>query len=275
MGNKVDYSAAFQLHGKVAIVTGAGGNLGAEMCAALSAVGASVIATDVNEQAVKAVADRLNAEGGAVTAMTHDVTAEGEWEAAVELAVSTYGGLDVVVNAAAIVPMNLLAELNVEEFRRVQDVNVAGTLLGCKHALRAMRPDGASGRGGSIINLSSVMGLSGSIALASYNASKGAVRLLSKSVAAECALFKTNIRCNSIHPGVVDSDMGSLFYQQLTELGVTPSMEAAEAGFLAAVPMGEPAQPSDIAAGVVYLASDASRYVTGSELVIDGGFNAT
>ena len=195
-------------------------------------------------------------------------------ESVVELAMSAYGGLDIVVNAAAIVPMNMLAELNVEEFRRVQDVNVAGTLLGCKHGLRAMRPDGASGRGGSIINLSSVMGLSGSIALASYNAS-GAVRLLTKSVAAECASLKTNVRCNSIHPGVVDSDMGSLFYQQLTELGITPSMEAAEAGFLAAVPMGEPAQPSDIAAGVVYLASDASRYVTGSELVIDGGFYAT
>ena len=104
MGNKVDYSAAFQLHGKVAIVTGAGGNLGAEMCAALSAVGASVIATDVNEQAVKVVADRLNAEGGAVTATAHDVTVESEWEAAVALAISTYGGLDVVVNAAAIVP---------------------------------------------------------------------------------------------------------------------------------------------------------------------------
>jgi NAD(P)-dependent dehydrogenase (short-subunit alcohol dehydrogenase family) len=238
-------------------------------------VGASVIATDLNEQTVKGTADRLSADGGAVTAMAHDVTVESEWESAVELAVSTYGGLDIVVNAAAIVPMSMLGELNVEEFRRVQDVNVAGTLLGCKHGLRAMRPDGASGRGGSIINLSSVMGLSGSIALASYNASKGGVRLLTKSVAAECALLKTNIRCNSIHPGIIESDMGSLFYEQLTELGITPSMEDAAAGFLAAVPMGEPGQPSDIAAGVVYLSSDASRYVTGSELVIDGGFYAT
>lgn len=275
MGNKVDYNAAFQLHGKVAIVTGAGGNLGAEICAALSAVGASVIATDLNEQTVKGTAECISADGGAVAAMAHDVTVESEWESAVELAVSTYGGLDIVVNAAAIVPMSMLGELNVEEFRRVQDVNVAGTLLGCKHGLRAMRPDGASGRGGSIINLSSVMGLSGSIALASYNASKGGVRLLTKSVAAECALLKTNIRCNSIHPGIIESDMGSLFYEQLTELGITPSMEDAAAGFLAAVPMGEPGQPSDIAAGVVYLASDASRYVTGSELVIDGGFYAT
>ncbi|MDG1013240.1 MAG: SDR family oxidoreductase [Luminiphilus sp.] len=275
MGNAMDYQAAFQLHGKVAIVTGAGGNLGAETCAALVSVGASVVATDVNEQAVQAVADNLIAEGGSVVSMQHDVTREAEWEAAVELAIASFGGLDVVVNAAAIVPMNLLSALDVEEFRRVQDVNVSGTLLGCKHGLRAMRPDGVSGRGGSIINLSSVMGLSGSIALASYNASKGAVRLLTKSVAAECAMLKTNIRCNSIHPGIIDSDMGSLFYEQLTDLGVTPSMEAAAAGFLSAVPMGEPGLPSDIAAGVVYLASDASRYVTGSELVIDGGFYAT
>ena len=101
MGKTVDYSAAFRLDGKVAIVTGAGGNLGAEMCAALSAVGASVIATDVNEHAVKAAADRLSAEGGAVTAMAHDVTVESEWEATVERAMSTYGGLDVVVNALA------------------------------------------------------------------------------------------------------------------------------------------------------------------------------
>jgi len=270
-----DYKAAFQLHGKVALVTGAGGNLGAEICRALVSSGASVLATDINDQGAKAVADAINASGGNAKWMQHDVTDEDEWKAAVELAVSSFGGLDIMVNNAGIVPMNFLADLDIDEFRRVQDVNVAGPTLGCKHALLAMRPDGVSGRGGSIINMSSVMGLSGTIALASYNASKGAVRLLSKSVAAECALLKTNIRCNSIHPGIIDSDMGSLFHEQLVALGVAPSMEASEAGFLAAVPMGEAGQPSDIAAGVVYLASDASRYVTGSELVIDGGFYAT
>ncbi|WP_435210982.1 SDR family NAD(P)-dependent oxidoreductase [Luminiphilus sp. nBUS_16] len=275
MGEVKDYKAAFQLHGKVALVTGAGGNLGAEICRALMSAGASVLATDVNDEGAKAVSDALNASGGQAAWMKHDVTNEEEWQSAVALAVSTFGGLDIMVNNAGIVPMNFLADLDIDEFRRVQDVNVAGPTLGCKYALRAMRPDGISGRGGSIINMSSVMGLSGTIALASYNASKGAVRLLSKSVAAECALLKTNIRCNSIHPGIIDSDMGSLFHEQLVALGVAPSMEASEAGFLAAVPMGEAGQPSDIAAGVVYLASDASRYVTGSELVIDGGFYAT
>ncbi|EAW39500.1 putative dehydrogenase [marine gamma proteobacterium HTCC2080] len=275
MGEVKDYKAAFQLHGKVALVTGAGGNLGAEICRALVSAGAAVLATDVNDEGAKAVSDALNAAGGHSAWMKHDVTNELEWESAVAVAVSTFGGIDIMVNNAGIVPMNFLADLDIDEFRRVQDVNVAGPTLGCKHALRAMRPDGVSGRGGSIINMSSVMGLSGTIALASYNASKGAVRLLSKSVAAECALLKTNIRCNSIHPGIIDSDMGSLFHEQLVALGVAPSMEASEAGFLAAVPMGEAGQPSDIAAGVVYLASDASRYVTGSELVIDGGFYAT
>ena len=275
MGEVKDYKAAFQLHGRVAMVTGAGGNLGAEICRALVSAGAAVLATDVNDEGAKAVSDALNASGGQSAWMKHDVTNEDEWKAAVALAASSFGGLDIMVNNAGIVPMNFLADLDIDEFRRVQDVNVAGPALGCKHALLAMRPDGVSGRGGSIINMSSVMGLSGTIALASYNASKGAVRLLSKSVAAECALLKTNIRCNSIHPGIIDSDMGSLFHEQLVALGVAPSMEASEAGFLAAVPMGEAGQPSDIAAGVVYLASDASRYVTGSELVIDGGFYAT
>ena len=230
----------------------------------------------INDRGRKSGIGRHECLRGAIAKwMQHDVTDEDEWKAAVALAVSSFGGLDIMVNNAGIVPMNFLADLDIDEFRRVQDVNVAGPALGCKHALLAMRPDGVSGRGGSIINMSSVMGLSGTIALASYNASKGAVRLLSKSVAAECALLKTNIRCNSIHPGIIDSDMGSLFHEQLVALGVAPSMEASEAGFLAAVPMGEAGQPSDIAAGVVYLASDASRYVTGSELVIDGGFYAT
>ena len=118
------------------------------------------------------------------------------------------------------------------------------------------------------------MGLTGSIALASYNASKGAVRLLSKSVAVECAQLCFGVRCNSLHPGIIDSDMGDHFLKSLVDLGLAPDMEASKAGFSAAIPTGSPGKPQDIAAGFVYLASDASRYMTGSELVIDGGYNA-
>ena len=270
-----DYQNAFSLAGKVALVTGAAGNLGAEMCRALAAMGASVLATDVAPAAGNTLVEELLAMGADAGFQEHDVTDESHWKAAVASAVDQFGGLDVVVNNAGIVPMALLDDLDVDQFRQVQNVNVAGTLLGCKHATRVMRPGGRSGRGGSIINLSSVMGLSGTIALASYNTSKGAVRLLTKSVAAECAMLQLNIRCNSVHPGIIQSEMGTSFLSQLTSLGVTPSIEAAEAGFLAGVPMGVAGTPEDVAAGVAFLASDASRYMTGSELIIDGGFNAT
>ena len=270
-----NYRNSFSLDGKVALVTGAAGTLGAEICRGLVSVGASVLITDIAEETGHALRAELRAAGGNAEFIKHNVVDEGEWEAAIQYAVDTFGGLDVVVNTAAIVPMRLLADLDVEEFKQVQNVNVAGTLLGCKHASIAMRPGGISGRGGSIINLSSVMGLSGSIALASYNASKGAVRLLTKSVAAECAMLKMGIRCNSIHPGIIESDMGTSFLRQLVDLGVAPDMEAAEGGFLAAVPMGESGKPQDVASGIIFLASDASRYMTGAELVIDGGFNAT
>lgn len=270
-----DYQKSFSLDGKVALVTGAAGTLGAEMCRALTSMGATVLLTDISTHNSEPLLAELRDSGSNAEFLEHDVTNESHWESAVAMAVDTFGGLDVVVNNAGIVPMQLLDDLQVDQFREVLNVNVAGSLLGCKHAARAMRPGGISGRGGSIINMSSIMGLSGTIALASYNSSKGAVRLLTKSVAAECALLKLGVRCNSLHPGVIDSDMGSSFYTQLTNLGVAPSPEAAEAGFLAGVPMGEGGRPEDIAAGVVYLASDASRYMTGSELVIDGGFYAT
>ena len=273
--SKHDYRKVFSLDGKVALVTGAAGGLGAETCRALASAGAAVMISDVNESGCMALKDELTASGANASFCQHDVTSESDWETAVAATIDQFQGLDIVVNNAGIVPMGLLVDLSVDEFRQVQNVNVAGTLLGCKHAVRAMRPEGPGGRGGSIINLSSVMGLSGSIALASYNASKGGVRLLTKSVAAECSLLKTNIRCNSVHPGIIASDMGDRFIEQLVDLGVAPTIEAAEAGFLASVPMGEPGLPQDIAAGIVYLASDASRYMTGSELVIDGGFNAT
>jgi 3alpha(or 20beta)-hydroxysteroid dehydrogenase len=153
-------------------------------------------------------------------------------------------------------------------------VNVTGVFLGCKHAIAAMRPGGRAGHGGSIINMSSVAGLVGVTALGAYNASKGAVRLLTKSIAVECGQLKTGVRCNSIHPGLIWTEMGRHFLQNFVDLKLLPDMAASEATFKASVPMGEFGVPRDIALAALFLASDASRYMTGAELVVDGGFSA-
>jgi NAD(P)-dependent dehydrogenase (short-subunit alcohol dehydrogenase family) len=160
------------------------------------------------------------------------------------------------------------------DLQRILDVNVSGVFLGCKHAVRAMRPGGSAGKGGSIINLSSIAGLAGITALGAYSASKGAVRLLTKSVAVECAKLGMGIRCNSVHPGLIKTEMGDRFLQAFVDLKLAPSVEASEQAFLSTIPMGSWGTPQDIAAAMVYLASDASRYVTGTEVMVDGGLFA-
>ncbi|MGQ0619600.1 MAG: glucose 1-dehydrogenase [Panacagrimonas sp.] len=267
----VDYGKLFRLDGKVAIVTGGARGIGAEMCRALASAGASVLVTDVLDEG-RATAEALRASGARAEFLKQDVTIEEQWETIVASAVQKFGGLDVLVNNAGIERMQFITDTTVEEFRRIQDVNVTGVFLGCKHAVKAMRPGGSAGRGGSIINLSSIAGITGIIALGAYNASKGAVRLLTKSVAVECAQLKIGVRCNSIHPGLIQTAMGQHFLQNFVDLKLVPDVATAEAGFMASIPMGSWGAPRDIAAGALYLASDASRYMTGSELVIDGGF---
>lgn len=275
MANEIaDYGKTFRLDNKVAIVTGGARGLGAEMSRALASSGASVLITDVLENEGRATAEALRAIGARAEFLQHDVTIEAQWETVVATALQKFGGLDVLVNNAGIESMQFVTDTTVEEFRRVLDVNVTGVFLGCKHAVRAMRPGGGAGRGGSIINMSSIAGMTGITAISSYNASKGAVRLLTKSVAVECAQLKSGVRCNSIHPGLIKTSMGWQALQGFVDLKLVPDVATSEAAFIAAIPMGEWGRPSDIAAGAIYLASDASRYVTGSELVIDGGFTA-
>ncbi len=270
-----DYAKAFRVDGKVALVSGGARGLGAEMCRALAQGGAAVLVTDVLEKEARGVVEELKASGAHADFLKLDVTAESQWEEAVGTATRKLGGLDVLVNNAGIETMQFLTETSVEEFRRILDINVTGTFLGCKHAVRAMRPGGAAGKGGSIINLSSIAGLIGVTALGAYNASKGAVRILTKSVAVECGQLKTGIRCNSIHPGVVWTDMGRHFLQNFVDLKLVPDLATAESSFKAAHPIGEFGQPRDIASATLFLASDASRWITGSEMVVDGGYTAT
>ena len=256
------------LEGRVALVTGGARGIGAATARALAAAGAKVVVSDFNDGT--AVADAV---GGAY--VQHDVAVEADWIAAVAFAKSTFGGLDILVNNAGIFWMKPIVETALEDFRRMQQVNVEGVFLGLKHAIpataeRSQRWDG----GGSIINLSSVAGLVGQAGGLAYNASKGAVRLMTKSAALECARGGLKIRVNSVHPGIIDTPM-------MAEAAVAVSARNGEGSnstlerFAQSHPLGRLGRDIDIANAIAFLASDGAAFMTGSEVVVDGGMTAT
>ena len=257
------------LTGTVALITGAGRGLGLETAQTLASFDAAVAVSDIDGDAARAAAEAISQSGGKAIAFTHDVADEAAWQAVVAGTVEQLGGLDVLVNNAGVESMAPFAECELEDFERIQSINVTGTFLGIKHAIRAMRPGGSAGRGGSIINLSSVAGLMGVAGLGAYCTSKGAVRLMSKSAAVECARLGYGIRVNSIHPGLIKTDMGLRLIDDMVRLGLAPDAESAEAGLAALHPMGLGA-PENVAKAVAYLASDASAWTSGAELSVDG-----
>ena len=247
-----------QLDGRAAIVTGGASGIGAACARTLAREGARVLITDLDP-----AGESLAGEIGGLF-LRHDVTDEAGWPGVVQAAEERFGGLHVMVANAGIGVMATIVEMSLADWRRQMAVNVDGVFLSVKHAIPAM---GRAG-GGSIIIMSSVAGLRGSAGLAGYSATKGAVRLFAKSAALECAQAGNRVRVNSVHPGVIDTPI----WDKLPTGGnakFDPNAIAAEQ-----VPIGEAGQPEDIANGVLYLASDAARHVTGSELVIDGGMTA-
>jgi NAD(P)-dependent dehydrogenase (short-subunit alcohol dehydrogenase family) len=199
------------------------------------------------------------------------VAGEADWRHAVERTLAAFGGLDILVNNAGIESSGYLEDFSVADYRRIFDVNVLGCFLGHREAVRAMRPGGPAGRGGSIVNLSSVAGLIGTSGVAVYSASKGAVRLLTKSAAVEFGQRGYGIRVNSIHPGLVATAMGEQLLHDFVGLGVFPDIAAARTGFASVYPIGRTGLPLDVAKAALFLASDLSSWVTGAELVVDGG----
>lgn len=266
-----------KLDGRVALVTGAASGIGRAAAVALAAEGARVMVTDIDDAGGRETAAAC---GGKARYLHHDVTSEPEWISVVAATVEAFGGLDILVNNAGIAIGIMTTEMPLEAWNRQIAVNLTGVFLGCKHGIPAMRETGrATGHSGSIINISSVAGLQGAAGLAGYNATKGGVRLFTKGVAKEVA--GDRIRCNSVHPGIIDTpiwskiDGGSLDALKET-FEATPGANTLSADLIAATgaPIGVAGRPEDIAAGIVFLASDASSYMTGSELVIDGGWTA-
>jgi 3(or 17)beta-hydroxysteroid dehydrogenase len=224
--------------------------------------GAKVAITDLNEAGGQALAKEL---GEATRFWRLDVTREEDWTRVVDAVLATFGRLDVVVNNAGMGIVKDVETLSFDEWRLVHAVNLDGVFLGCKHGIRAMRQCGAKG---SIINMSSVAGLVGVAAFPAYSSAKGGVRLLSKSVALHCAQKGYGIRCNSIHPVYVDTPM--------VDALASASGDAAKAKewMARSIPLGRLGQPDEVANAVVFLASDESSLMTGSELVLDGGTTA-
>lgn len=259
-----------RLDGKTAIVTGAIGGIGRATVQRFLAEGARVLATDLAADGASALS-ALGAGPEQLQYQVHDVTRPEDWARVCEACEQHFDGLDILVNNAGIALRERFDEMNFQTWRQVLDVNLDGVFLGVQTAIDHMRRNGT--RAGSIINLSSIMGLVGGAGPA-YNASKGGVRLLTKSVAASCAREGLPIRINSVHPGYIRTSMIENAFAQVTPEvdGMTP--DEIRDSIRDLHPMGRFGEPEEIANGILFLASDEASFMTGSELVIDGGYTA-
>ncbi len=251
-----------RLDGKVALITGAASvpGLGSATAQRFAEEGATLYLTDVDGAGVEAVAAGIVGNGGRATALRHDVTSEADWNGVMGRIATETAGLDVLVNNAGIAILRPIGEFTTADWKKQNDVNLDSVFFGTKRAVEAMR---MHGRGGSIVNISSVVGLFGVPYCSAYAAAKGGVRLFSKVVAVECA--KEGIRCNSVHPGMILTNMQGVAQEDNAE-----NYDAVLSG----VPMGKMGEPLDIANMNLFLASDEARYITGAEFVVDGGMNA-
>ena len=254
-----------RLQGKVALISGGARGMGAVEGALFAQEGAKVVLGDVLEAEGRQVEARINESGGEAIFIKLDVTSDTDWQRAIQLTVERFGKLDILVNNAGIGSVRapdrgeiLLEDLTEGQWDRVLDVNAKGVFLGTKRAVPEMRKAG----GGSIINISSIYGLVGSSGASAYHASKGAVRIFTKAVAVQYG--REGIRANSVHPGFIDTPMTEDFLND-------PSVRE---GRIRRTPLGRIGTPEDIANGVLFLASNESGFMTGTELVIDGGYTA-
>ncbi len=245
-----------RLSGKVAIITGAALGMGAAEAKLFAKEGAKVVATDIKDDVLQEVVNEIKANGGDAIGLKHNVISEEEWKKVIQTTIDHYGKVDILVNNAGIASPKTMAQMEMDEWNKVMDINLNGCVIGMKYVIPEMQKAG----GGSLINISSIGGIVGMAGSSPYTAAKGALRSLTKSAAVEYG--KDKIRVNSVHPGIIETPMTAEsfkdalpFYKTFTQLPYF-------------------GQPEDVAYGVLFLASDESRFMTGAELVIDGGWTA-
>lgn len=246
--------ASQRLSKKIAVITGAASGIGLAIAELFALEGAHVVLTDIDVASTEARVSTLS--GGPHLGLALDVSREDAWEAALDTVLARFGRLDILVNNAGIPAQGGIEDTTLEHWRRVMAINLDGPFLGCKHAVRRMKETG----GGAIVNVSSVGALKGSLVGPAYGASKAGVWNLTKTVALSCARANYNIRCNSLHPGLTHTPM--------MDQAPPATLERLKAG----IPMQRLGEPLDIAQAALYLASDESRYTTGTALVVDGGY---
>jgi meso-butanediol dehydrogenase/(S,S)-butanediol dehydrogenase/diacetyl reductase len=253
-------SSQGRLAGKISLITGAASGIGWATAERFAQEGATVVLADRAAGMLEERLRSLNARGGQHRAIALDVTSEDGWLRAVHEIESAFGRLDVLVNNAGIGYFRSIVDTTFEEWRAIMSVNLDGVFLGTKHSMPLLARSGK----GSIVNVSSIRGLIGGLNVAAYCASKGGVRLFTKATALECAALRNGVRANSVHPGVIETPMSAQAFSDPAQLEQR----------LQAIPAGRAGQPLEIANAIIFLASDESSYMTGSEVVIDGGHTA-
>lgn len=256
--------------GRAGFVTGAGSGIGRAIARALAEQGAHVWATDADEAAAAETVAQIERSGGRAAPIRLDVSDEAQWKDALARSDSHDSALTVLVNCAGAFAIADTFSMPLEHFRRIMSVNVDGTFLGMKHAIPRIAEHG----GGAVLNISSIAGLKGMAGWTAYCGSKGAIRMMTKAVALECAQLRNNVRVNSVHPGFVDTPAlrRSIEQGHRSEPGsATPDLDEVAK---TAVPIGVACSPEEVGATVCFLASDAARHITGAEIVVDGGMTA-
>jgi 3alpha(or 20beta)-hydroxysteroid dehydrogenase len=263
--------SVYGLAGRKALVTGGARGLGEGMARALARAGASVVIGDIRDDLGKACADALRRDGINAAFVSLDITSDESWEQAIPQAIGHLGGLDILINNAGVEITSLLVDLDPVGARKMLEVNVLGTALGIKHGFRAMRPDGAAGAGGAIVNVASVAATIAFPGLAVYSATKSAVDRLTRVAAMESGKLGYGVRVNCVYPGLVPTEMGNQMAADCAEIGLFAGVPEVVGTVVGLTPLGRLGEVPDMADAVVFLASDAARFITGAGLPVDGG----